>query len=56
MSLQAAIPEGDSEEEPLKPTDRQAISHKIKRRRRTRRRMMVMLLRVMVMVKMTKDD
>ena len=32
MSLQAAIPEGDSEEEPLKPTDRQAINHKIKRR------------------------
>ena len=31
MSLQAAIPEGDSEEEPLKPTDRQAISHKIKK-------------------------
>ena len=57
MSLQAAIPEGDSEEEPLKPTDRQAINHKIKRRRRrTRRRMMVMLLRAMVMVKMTKDD
>ena len=57
MSLQAAIPEGDSEEEPLKPTDRQAINHKIKRtRRRTRRRMMVMLVRVMVMVKMTKDD
>ena len=56
MSLQAAIPEGDSEEETLKPTDRQAINHKIKRRRRTRRRMMVMLLRVMVMVKMTKDD
>ena len=27
MSLQAAIPEGDSEEEPLKPTGRQAISH-----------------------------
>ena len=31
MSLQAAIPEGDSEEEPLKPTDRQAISRKIKK-------------------------
>ena len=31
MSLQAAIPEGDSEEEPLKPTDRQAINHKIKK-------------------------
>ena len=31
MSLQAAIPEGDSEEEPLKPTDRQANSHKIKK-------------------------
>ena len=31
-SLQAAIPECDSEEEPLKPTDRQAINHKIKRR------------------------
>ena len=30
-SLQAAIPEGDSEEEPLKPTDRQAINHKIKK-------------------------
>ena len=30
MSLQAAIPEGDSEEKPLKPTDRQAINHKIK--------------------------
>ena len=28
--IAAAIPEGDSEEEPLKPTDRQAISHKIK--------------------------
>ena len=27
----AAIPEGGSEEEPLKPTDRQAIYHKIKR-------------------------
>ena len=55
MSLQVAIPEGDSEEEPLKPTDRQAINHKIKRRR-TRRRMMVMLLRVMVMVKMTNNN
>ena len=32
MSLQAAIPEGDSEEEPLKPTERQAINHKIKKR------------------------
>ena len=31
MSLQAAIPEGDSEEEPLKPTDRQAINHKIEK-------------------------
>ena len=31
MSLQAAIPEGDSEEEPLKPTDRQAINHNIKK-------------------------
>ena len=31
MSLQAAIPEGDSEEEPLKPTDCQAINHKIKK-------------------------
>ena len=31
MSLQAAIPEGDSEEEPLKPTDHQAINHKIKK-------------------------
>ena len=31
MSLQAAIPEGDSEEEPLKPTDRQATNHKIKK-------------------------
>ena len=31
MSLQAAIPEGDSEEEPLKPTDRQAINHKLKK-------------------------
>ena len=31
MSLQAAIPEGDSEEEPLKLTDRQAINHKIKK-------------------------
>ena len=29
-SLQAAIPECDSEEEPLKPNDRQAINHKIK--------------------------
>ena len=32
MSL-PAIPEGNSEEEPLKPTDRQAINHKIKKRR-----------------------
>ena len=31
MSLQAAIPECDSEDEPLKPTDRQAINHKIKK-------------------------
>ena len=31
MSLQAAIPEGDSEEEPLKPTEPQAINHKIKK-------------------------
>ena len=31
MSLQAAIPEGDSEEEPLQPTDRQAINHNIKK-------------------------
>ena len=31
MSLQAAILECDSEEEPLKPTDRQAINHKIKK-------------------------
>ena len=31
MSLQAAIPECDSEEEPLKTTDRQAINHKIKK-------------------------
>ena len=31
MSLQAAIPEGDSEEEPLKPTTRQAINYKIKK-------------------------
>ena len=31
MSLQAAIPEGDSEEKPLKHTDRQAINHKIKK-------------------------
>ena len=30
MSL-PAIPEGNSEEEPLKPTDRQAINHKIKK-------------------------
>ena len=32
MSL-PAIPEGNSEEEPLKPTDRQAINHKIKKLR-----------------------
>ena len=32
MSLQAAaIPEGDSEEEPLKPTEPKAINHKIKK-------------------------
>ena len=31
MSLQAAIPEGDSEEEPLKPTSRQASNYKIKK-------------------------
>ena len=31
MSLQAAIPEGDSEEEPFTPSDRQAINHKIKK-------------------------
>ena len=31
MSLLAAIPEGDSEEEPLKPTGRQAINYKIKK-------------------------
>ena len=31
MSLQGAIPECDSEEEPLKPTDCQAINHKIKK-------------------------
>ena len=31
ISLQSAIPEGGSEEEPLKPTDRQTINHKIKR-------------------------
>ena len=30
-SLQAAIPEGDSEEDLLKSTDRQAINHKIKK-------------------------
>ena len=30
--MQAAIPERDSEEEPLKPTDRQAVNHKIKKR------------------------
>ena len=29
--MQAAIPECDSGEEPLKPTDRQAINHKIKK-------------------------
>ena len=31
MSLQAAIPEGVSEEEPLKPTSRQAINYKSKK-------------------------
>ena len=31
MSLQAAIPEGDSEEEPLKPTNSQTINYKIKK-------------------------
>ena len=31
MSLQAAIPEGDSVEEPLKPTSRQSINYKIKK-------------------------
>ena len=31
MSLQAAIPKGDSEEEFLKPTDHQATNHKIKK-------------------------
>jgi len=31
MSLQAAIPEGYSEEEPLKPTNCQAINYKIKK-------------------------
>ena len=31
MSWQAAIPEGDSEEEPLKPSECQAINHKIKK-------------------------
>ena len=31
MSLQGAIPEGDSEEEPLKPTSRQAINYKSKK-------------------------
>ena len=31
ISLQAAIPEGGSEEELLKPTDRQAVNNKIKR-------------------------
>jgi len=31
MSLQEAIPEGDSEEGPLKPTDRQAINHNTKK-------------------------
>ena len=33
MSLQAAIPEGDSEEEPLKPTSHQVINYKIKKLR-----------------------
>ena len=31
LSLQAAIPEDNSEEEPLKPTDRQPINHKVKK-------------------------
>ena len=31
MSLQAAIPEGNSEEEPLKPTSREAMNYKIKK-------------------------
>ena len=31
ISLQAAIPEGDLEEEPLKPTSRQGINYKIKK-------------------------
>ena len=31
ISLQAAIPEGVLEEEPLKPTDRQAINYKVKK-------------------------
>ena len=30
LSLQAAIPEGDSEEEPLKPTSRQSINYRLK--------------------------
>ena len=31
MSLQAVIPEGDSEEKPLKPTSRQVINYKSKK-------------------------
>ena len=31
MSLQVAIPECNSEQEPLKPTDHQAINHKVKK-------------------------
>jgi hypothetical protein len=31
MSVKRTIPDGDSEEEPLKPTDRQTINYKIKR-------------------------
>ena len=31
MSLQAAIPDGDSEEEPLKPTNRQAVNYKMEK-------------------------
>ena len=30
LSLQAAIPEGDSEEEPSKPTSRQSINYRLK--------------------------
>ena len=33
MSSQAAVPEEDSEEKPLKPTNRQAINSKIKKLR-----------------------